>query len=121
MSNGLFDVFDGHYNFWTSCLTIKEDDSNDEIILKLPFKDINKNYDDENFLKNIIKNDFNTHRRAIAVFLLYHLLQIEDYIICFFQKLCIELGINRFDRNEISHDLIDLEEILEQVDSVHNF
>ena len=74
----------------------------DRLDFRIPYEDIQRKFDDESYLKNIVKNDDDLHHRSAAVYLLWLYHNKEN---CnnfdFFDKLVYDENIFRDGRDAV--------------------
>ena len=75
---------------------------------RIPFNDIKRNRKDFDFLKNIIKNDTDLHRRTAALYFLFIFSKYDGTLNTFLRRISIELNLSSEDTNDIRHDLAEL-------------
>lgn len=110
---------DNEGNFWENYVSYSENlmklNKNleiEEIIkqkeFRIPFNDIKRNRKDFDFLKNIIKNDTDLHRRTAALYFLFIFSKYDGTLNTFLRRISIELNLSSEDTNDIRHDLAEL-------------
>ena len=101
------------YSFWASCLV----EHNNKIMLVLPFRDLNKNHKDEEFLLEAARIEYSIPRRVSAIFFLHQFSHPDETLYDYFQGHLGDFNVAFDDYDDMLKSLSDLVSLARLVDN----
>ena len=89
--------------FWQNCIEVDEHGK----MFTVPYEDLRNHFRDEDYLKDVVKNDGDIHRKTISIYLLFNFCRYGEKfknLGGLLESITEELNISKSDHTDIIND-----------------